>query len=155
MHLFTTVIVHLHSDYESKKITQFTVRWKRNIWRTTLDVRARRRLHMPGMVGIDSGDASIQQLPAGFHRVEECMRFRPSGRVANCRHLSWSTTHIECSYVVHFTLPQQHTLCFILRNLIGGNYLIHLKAVLKSSFWTMHHTIIARVVNLIKIQLIN
>jgi len=87
----------------------FNVRRKENSWRTTLDVRARRRLHRPGMVGIDSGDASNQQLPVGFHRLEECMRFRPSGRVANCRHLSRSTTHIECSYVVQFTLPQQHT----------------------------------------------
>jgi len=72
------------------------------------------------MVSIDSGDASIQQLPVGFHRLEECMRFRPSGRVANYRHLSRSTTRIECSYVVQFALPQQHTFCFILRNLTGG-----------------------------------
>jgi hypothetical protein len=86
------------------------------------------------MVGIDSGDASIQQLPVGFHRVEECMRFRPLGRVANCRHLSRSNTHIECSYVMLFTLSQQHTFCRILHNLIGGNYLIRLKTALKSIF---------------------
>jgi len=134
MRLFTAVTVHLESDPESNETTHFTVRRKENSCRTTLDVRATGRLHRPGMVSIDSGDASIQQLPVGFHRLEECMRFRPSGREANCRHLSRSTTHIECSYVVQFALPQQHTFCFILYNLTGGNYLIELTAALESIF---------------------
>lgn len=96
-------------------------------------MRARRRLHRPGVVGIDSGDVSIQQLPAGFHRVEECMRFGPSRCVAKCRHLSWSNTHIECAYVVKYTFPQQHIFCFIYNNLIRGNNLIQLKSAFEEN----------------------